>query len=37
MKDHDILCEFYAATFSDVSEDSESEILEIDSEGPTIS
>jgi hypothetical protein len=30
MKDHDILCELYAATFSDFSNDSESEILESD-------
>jgi hypothetical protein len=39
MKAHDILCELlvYAATFSDVSDDSESEILESDTDVLTIS
>jgi hypothetical protein len=36
MKD-DILCELHAATCSDVADDSESEILESDSDIPTIS
>jgi hypothetical protein len=37
MKDHNILCELYAATCSDVSDDSESEILESNSDVPTSS
>jgi hypothetical protein len=36
MKGHDILCELYAGTCSDVSDDSEYEILESDSDVPEI-
>jgi hypothetical protein len=37
MKDNDILSELYADTFSDVSDDSETEILDNDSDIPTTS
>ena len=37
LKEDDILCELYADTRSDVSDDSDSEILESDSDVPTTS